>query len=209
MSRFVLGVDASGPANPRDTAACVLDVGGATPRYVLHRRDLDDAALLAIADAHRPGLVVGLDAPLSYEDGGGDRAADRDLREVLRGVGLPSGTVMAPTFTRMVYLTVRGMHLARSLGAARIVEVHPGGVMAMRGADVADVMAVKRDPDARRRLVAWLRATFVADLPDDVAETDHDVMAAAAAVGAWQWSIGQARWCRAATPPAHPFDVAA
>jgi predicted nuclease with RNAse H fold len=130
---IVAGVDLAGPCNASQTAiawftgdqgqlSCAKTVAGA-----------DDQLLFEILSglAARDELVVGLDAPLSYNPGGGDRPGDSQLRRRLVLAGLRSGSVMTPTMTRMAYLTLRGISVARALEtirprAPRIVEVHPG-----------------------------------------------------------------------------------
>jgi len=52
-------------------------------------------------------VVVGLDAPLSCQPGGGLRECDRSLRQRVVKSGMRHGAVMPPTFNRMAYLTLR------------------------------------------------------------------------------------------------------
>jgi predicted RNase H-like nuclease len=87
----VIGIDLSGPCNAADTAVAAFRSNGRS--LVLQERLLgaDDAAIAALIARARPDadLVVGLDAPLSYNDGGGDRPADRLLRARAIAAGLP------------------------------------------------------------------------------------------------------------------------
>src|SRR5688572_13918280 len=104
----VVGVDLAGPSNVAETARVwLLPAGG---RLVLagSRTHATHAALLRTVEDLAAGgpVIVGLDAPLSYNPGGGDRPPDQALRERLVALGLPSGTVMSPTMTRMAYLTL-------------------------------------------------------------------------------------------------------
>ena len=83
--------------------------------------------------------IVGIDAPLSYNPGGGDRQADTHLRKRIIEKRMHPGSVMVPTLTRMVYLTLRGISVSRFLDSPpneriKIVEVHPSAAMALRGA---------------------------------------------------------------------------
>ena len=204
----VLGLDLAGPANAADTAAALYRVESGKPILVETATGLDDPAVAALLPPG-PGLVVGLDAPLSYQPGGGDRAGDRELRRLLKERGLAPGTVMAPTLTRMAYLTLRGMAIARLIEKlkpeARIVEVHPAGALVLREAAPLDVRELKRSAEARMRLVARLaEAGLGPGLPADAG--DHLVAAAAAALAAWDWSRGEARWQWQAEPPHHPYD---
>jgi predicted nuclease with RNAse H fold len=215
-ARFIVGIDASGPTNHADTCACVLTVRDGAATYLRHDAGLGDAAVIAlVASLTREGAVtIGLDAPLSYNDGGGDRPGDRALRAAVATAGLLSGSVMTPTMTRMAYLTLRGMGLARGIQLAcgpdvRIVEVHPGAALVLREAPASDVRTVKSDEAARKRLVVWLREEGLDGLPDSLADSDHALMSAAAALAAWRWSEGRMKWIRPAEPPLHPFDFVA
>ena len=210
-STDLIGIDLAGPTNAADTAIARLRVEGAGLRLIELERGLDDTALLSRVDTWGETPIVGLDAPLSYRPGGGDREAERALRAAVRGM-LPSGTVMAPTMTRMAYLTLRGISVARLILAlrpsARIVEVHPAAHLALSGAPAADVRAWKSDAAARQRIVRWLSRHDVTDLPSH-ALVDHDLAALAAARAAWSWSEGRSHVHVPARPPLHPFDVSA
>ena len=125
------------------------------------------------------------------------------------------GTVIPPTAPRMVYLTLRGISIVRLLVGfctkePRIVEVHPTAAMALRGAPVDDVMNFKGEGagTVRRSLLAWLEERGlrgVSSLPDS---SDHLVAACAAALAAWEWSVGESGWRAPAEPPFHPYDFA-
>ena len=123
----VIGIDLSGPCNAADTAIAAFRANGR--RLVLQERLLgaDDAAIAALIARARPDadLVVGLDAPLSYNDGGGDRPADRLLRARAVAAGLLPGSIMPPTLTRMAYLTLRGITVARIRAAANPLQTRP------------------------------------------------------------------------------------
>ncbi len=211
---IVLGVDLSGPTNTADTAAAWFEVGQDGLALAGHEIGVGDERLVALARelaARDPALVVGLDAPLSYQPGGGDRAADRALRKRIVAAGMPPGSVMTPTMTRMAYLTLRGVTVARALAAAvpdaRIVEAHPGAALVLRGAPVADVRAIKTHPAAVTRLVGWLGAQGLTGLSDELA-SDHELAACACALAAWRWSRGGAVWLAPASGVHHPYDFA-
>lgn len=207
----VVGIDLAGPTNAEDTAvATALDHGGSL-RCTGVVRGVDDDALRGQIESWGENPVVGLDAPLSYEPGGGDRAMDRDLRRAVKGL-LPAGSVMTPTMTRMAYLTLRGVAVARLVlalrPAARIVEVHPGASLVLSGADADAVRTIKLDREARARVRDWLGSNGVTAIPTHPLG-DHELAALAAARAAWRWGHGRASWCAAARPPLHPFDVCA
>ena len=77
--------------------------------------------------------------------------------------------------------------------------------MALRGAPIASVKAMKGCATARESLARWLRRAGLADLPERPG-SDHEVAAAAAALGAWQWRSETPSFLVAADPPHHPFD---
>lgn len=211
----IIGIDLSGPTNTRDTVlVAFLEKDDRLEWIDMVGRAGDDDILQATEELSRQGsVVVGLDAPLSYNPGGGDRPGDRDLRERISEAGLHPGSVMTPTMTRMAYLTLRGMSVARGLGTLtghplRVVEVHPGAAMALRGAAVDDIRSYKMDHAARERLLRWLHHQGVDCQPLYKEPDDHQVSACAAALAAWQWHRGNPAWLETASPPHHPFDFA-
>ncbi len=172
-------------------------------------RDIYDLAVLLLS---KGAAVFGLDAPLSYNPGGGDRRADAELRKRIVAAGLHPGSVMVPTMTRMAYLTLRGISVARMLqaidrrGPCSVVEVHPGGAMALRGAPAADVRQFKTKAESRDRLLAWLERQGLQGASICPGPTEHFVAACASALAAWHWHRGQSVWLAPAQPPIHPFD---
>lgn len=213
---IVIGMDLSGPGNTADTAVTVFRKHGRELRLSTALNGAEDKDIAALAASLDPeeDVVAGIDAPLSYNPGGGDRPGDAGLRKTLCAAGMHPGSVMTPTMTRMVYLTLRGMAVARLLHQAndriRIAEVHPGGTLTLRGAALEDVKAFKKSPDARHRLLEWLNSRGLKGVagggkrPDRV--SDHYVAACGAALGAWKWFSGEPAWIHPASPPFHPFD---
>lgn len=209
----VIGLDLSGPSNTKDTAALIAEQTGTG----LQVRDcflgLSDSDILDLRrSVHGKACVFAIDAPLSYNPGGGDRPADKDLRRRIIAAGLASGSIMPPTMTRMAYLTLRGIAVARMLLAeapdTRIVEVHPGAAMVLRGAAPALVRGFSKELSARERLIGWLRSQGMTGLGDDVAATSHQVAAAAAALAGSSWIAGHPAWHWPADGSVHPFDFA-
>ena len=209
MKGWVVGVDLSGPGSARHTSVALFRAAGETLELVELVAGADDARLLAQVPER---AVVGLDAPLSYSANGGSREGDAALRRLAVRQGLPPGTVMAPSAPRMVYLTLRGVAVSRMIREERpgtsVVEVHPTVSMALRGAPIAALRAMKTDPRARQELLAWLEGQGLAGVGRLADVSDHSVAACAAALAAWQWSAGRAAWREAARPPEHPFDFA-
>ncbi len=157
-------------------------------------------------------VVVGLDAPLSYQPGGGLRQRDRSLRERIVERGMRHGSVMPPTFNRMAYVTLRGLGLSRLLTTldplrVRVVEVHPGAALCLRGAPLDSVRAFKKKSEHRPILLDWLKRQGVRSLPDGE-PSDHFVAACGAALAAWDFSRGRSVWLAEPEPPFHPFAFA-
>ncbi len=210
----IIGIDLSGPGNFADTAAAVFVVRDDRLHFARSLQGADDRAIFdLVADTGTSGSVaVGLDAPLSYNPGGGYRAADADLSRRVRAKGRTG--IMSPTLTRMAYLTLRGVALTRMLEGLkpqvdlRIVEVHPGAAMLLRDAPAADVAAFKVDVAARMRLLDWLEAGGLEDVPRPAVPADHFVAACAASLAAWDWAMERPAWCARAQPPLHPYDFA-
>ncbi len=210
----IIGIDLSGPRNVADTCAVVFQVRGTALQFERAVENAGDAAIfeLVSAVAKAGSATIGIDAPLSYNPGGGDRPSDAELRRRVREKGRVG--IMPPTLIRMVYLTLRGIALTRMLESLkpkadlRIVEVHPGAAMLLRGAPPADVAAFKGNASARLRLLDWLQAMELRDLSRPELPSDHFVAACAASLAAWQWAIGTPAWCAPAQPPTHPYDFA-
>jgi predicted nuclease with RNAse H fold len=212
---YIIGIDLSGPSNVSDTALVSFQVEDrelARHRFVL---SANDRAILYFFSELPVGshAVVGIDAPLSYNIGGGDRPSDTELRRKIIEAGLRPGSVMAPTMIRMVYLTLRGISVARLMRSIQpltteIVEVHPGAALALRGAPPGLVSSFKRDEEARWQLLDWLEDQGLDKAAEIETPTDHYVAACAAALAAWKWRTGESAWLHPAEPPIHPFDYA-
>lgn len=209
----IVGIDLSGPRNFADTCLVRFEGRGEEIQLIDVREGADDDHILeAISQlGHNERIVIGIDAPLSYNLVGGDRKSDAELRRLVHAQGGGAG-IMPPTMIRMVYLTLRGLQLTRILEPLkydlRIVETHPGACMILRGADQSDVRNFKRDLTARGHLLDWLESKGVKGIARPETSSDHYVAACAAAFGAWQWSIGKSVWCFTAEPPHHPYDFA-
>ena len=208
----VVGIDLSGPSNTQDTSLAYFEEQADRLAYLGSLSGADDRQIFELVSrlVAADEVVVGLDAPLSYNIGGGDRLADSGLRQAIMEVGLRPGSVMSPTMTRMVYLTLRGFAIARSLESlpVRLVEVHPGATLALRGAPVEAVKTFKNNFVARQQLLAWLAEQGMDNLAALTDYTDHDIAACAAAFAAWKWQQGESVWREPAQPPHHPYDFA-
>jgi predicted nuclease with RNAse H fold len=213
----IIGIDLSGPRNFADTCLVSFEERGEEIHLIDVRDGVDDDQILEAISSlgQKERIVIGIDAPLSYNSKGGDRPSDSELRRFVYERGGRVG-IMPPTIIRMVYLTLRGVWLTRLLESLKpqydlgIVEVHPGACMILRGANAEDVHAFKREPLARGRLLDWLGTQGLKGVSRSSGEilTDHYVAACAAALGAWQWSLGKSVWRFALDPPHHPYDFA-
>lgn len=193
----IVGVDLSGPSNIVDTCLVYFEDQGDRLFYLGALSGADDQQIYNLVSnlASETSVVIGLDAPLSYNITGGDRPADAELRQEIIKAGLHPGSIMPPTMTRMVYLTLRGIALARCLESLSqqpvyLVEVHPGAALALHGAPIEVVTRFKRDLEARIRLLDWLEDQHLESITDRTAPTDHYVAACAAALAAWKWNRG-------------------
>jgi Uncharacterized conserved protein len=211
----VVGIDLSGPRNFADTCLVSFEERGEEILLTEVREGADDDQILEAITSfgQTEPIAIGIDAPLSYNPKGGDRLSDSELRRLVYARGGRVG-IMPPTMIRMVYLTLRGLHLTRLLESIkpqydlRIVEVHPGACMILRGADADDIRKFKTNSFARGHLLDWLGTKGLKGISHPETLTDHYVAACAAALGAWQWSLGKSIWYFSADLPHHPYDFA-
>jgi predicted nuclease with RNAse H fold len=212
---FYFGLDLSGPSNSVETALVVFKSSqkGFLSTCAMSLGADDNDILYSTRRFKLEGdIVVGIDAPLSYNIGGGDRPSDSKLRENIISAGLKPGTVMPPTMTRMVYLTLRGISVARLLKAdcenIKIVEVHPNAAMVLRGAPTNDVINYKKNEQSRCDLLKWLGQQGLENIENVSKPTDHYVAACACALAAWKWHQNKSVWIHRSEQPIHPFDYA-
>lgn len=212
----ILGLDLSGPSSPERTAAALFEGDENFLKLTTFRIKAGDEEILEIF--HSQGfdspVFIGIDAPLSYQPGGGDREGDRQLRSLLTGRGLPSGTVMTPTMTRMAYLTLRGISVVRLLekfsedsGSLSIAEVHPGGALLLHGAPRDFALNFKHSLSIRSQLLVWLEEQGLLGARSLPADSDHLVAACGAALAAWKWAAENPAWIYPADPPFHPYPI--
>lgn len=179
----ILGIDLSGPANHADTCLAWRDAQG----MIQTRCHASDQAIVDWVSEQAGATLVLIDAPLSYQDGGGYRSCDTQLRTLLNQRGFHRLGVMAPTMTKMVYLTLRGIALAhqlRKLGA-QVLETHPGASLILSGINTDTVYNLKHQSQARESLLAYWQQQghkFKA-LPT----SDHQLMAIQALLTGERW----------------------
>jgi predicted nuclease with RNAse H fold len=212
----IIGIDLSGPSNVKDTSVVCFQERAdklllLNSLFGANDQQIFETVSLFVKDDQ---VIVGLDAPLSYNIGGGDRPADAELRKRIIPMGLRSGSVMPPTMQRMAYLTLRGISLSRCLETLRphydlqIIEVHPGGTLALRQAPIDEVLQFKNNAEAQVRLLRWLEEQGLENISKTSVCSDHYVAACAGALATWKWYHNKAIWHVPAKPPYHPYDFA-
>ena len=111
----IVGIDLSGPRNTADTYLVSFEERANEIHLIESLQGADDAQILAsVSRLAGERIVIGIDAPLSYNIRGGDRPSDSELRRIVNQSGRGVG-IMPPTMNRMVYLTLRGVELMRIL----------------------------------------------------------------------------------------------
>jgi uncharacterized protein len=215
-SWIIAGLDLSGPSSPERTAAVLFEGDKNSLSLTGFRSRAGDEEILEIflSQVLDSPAFMGIDAPLSYQPGGGDREGDRLLRSILTERGLPSGTVMTPTMTRMAYLTLRGISVVRLLekagegsGSLSVAEVHPGGALLLHGAPLDFVLNFKHSQSIRTQLLAWLEEEGLKGTSSLPSNSNHLVAACGAALATWKWANGQPAWIYPAKPPFHPYPI--
>jgi len=211
---YIIGIDLSGPANTKDTSVAAFREYGRKLSLKNHFEHASDQIILDLAREilSSSNLIVGLDAPLSYNPGGGDRPGDKKLRKLIVKKGMSPGSIMPPTMTRMAYLTLRGITIARLLEnietkkSLTIAEVHPGAAMVLRAADLNSIKKMKKSKRAKRELLVWLETQGLSGLPNAESVSDHFIAACACVLAVWNWHSGNPKWMEPANLPHHPYD---
>ncbi|WP_270180502.1 DUF429 domain-containing protein [Alkalihalobacillus sp. CinArs1] len=204
-----IGIDLSGPSNTKDTSISIFS--GDESRICFNEliEGASDEEIYKRFSREKKHMVIGIDAPLSYQPGGGDRPGDRALRNCIKEAGMKSGSIMTPTMTRMVYLTLRGVALSRGLAAlnSSIVEVHPGAAVGLRMLDKDAVLTYKTDITSKKRINSFLEREGVLAIPEKALESTHSFDACLAAYAAWKWNNGKSSFIFPSNPPIHPFEI--
>lgn len=206
----VIGIDLAGPANVANTAVAEFEVNGQELHFVPRPKIGADQDILDLIMRFDAEAVVGLDAPLSYQPGGGRRQRDLNLAAALGDVAWKPA-VIAPTAPRMAYLTLRGMAVARAIRLvapnAQVVETHPKAAMALRGGPQLPMAAFQED-QAPAEALLWLEAQGLYGVPVVGHAGRHRLDACVAALAAWSWHAGNPVWLEPADWPLHPYDFA-
>ncbi|WP_251427111.1 DUF429 domain-containing protein [Sutcliffiella horikoshii] len=93
---LVIGLDLAGPSNHRDTVLTVFQLNKNHLTFQKMISNISDEEILSeLIDLSKSAkLFIGIDAPLSYQDGGGDRTSDKELRKYIVSLGMKSGSIM-------------------------------------------------------------------------------------------------------------------
>ncbi|MGI8313542.1 DUF429 domain-containing protein [Halobacillus mangrovi] len=213
----IIGIDLSGPSNYKDTVIAILKENKLQLNLEHLQEGASDEEIFSIIkkEIDNGPIYIGIDAPLSYQDGGGDRPHDRSLRAYAKSLGMKPGSIMPPTLTRMVYLTMRGVHLAHMLRShfgdqVSIVEVHPGVALTSRLPEDKRAIAFsyKKEIESRVQAIEWLTSQMLNNSETTINETStHTTDAVLAGIAAWHVACKQKSptWYREAEPPHHPF----
>ena len=91
---FIVGIDLSEPTDTQDTAyaAFTLENGRLSLIDTIFAATDEITFQKTVDLATQSTVVVGLDAPLSYNPGGGDRPSDKALRQQITCLGLHPDT---------------------------------------------------------------------------------------------------------------------
>jgi predicted nuclease with RNAse H fold len=213
---IIVGIDPSGPSNHKDT--CIVWFRDEVVElifqdYISGASDKSIVDLISdLADEEQ--VCIGLDAPLSYNDGGGMRPCDKHLQATIIPIGMHPGSVMPPTLTRMAYLTLRGYGISRSIShletkhIVKVVETHPGATFALGGAPIGAVRDYSRNRESRSALFDWLVENELHGIPEDLVESSHLIASCGCALAAWKWLHNESQWCWPSNPFHHLFDFA-
>ena len=213
MQTNIFGIDLSGPSNTKESTLVSFEMRNNSLQMTIAIEGVTDLSIYdAIAEnSTNVRVIIGIDAPLSYNPGGGDRKSDKDLRKHIIAKGMPSGSVMPPTLNKMAYLTLRGISVCRFLEShpnkkINILEVHPSGAMALRGAPIKSIRKMKSSTRAKQTLLHWLENQGLNGINLSGSVSDHYVAACAAALAAWKWHLGESVWVFKSEMPFHPYD---
>ncbi len=215
MQVNIFGIDLSGPSNTKESTLVSFEARNNSLQMITAIEGATDKAIYdaVVEISANVKAIVGIDAPLSYNPGGGDRKSDKILRKNIIAKGMHPGSVMPPTLTKMAYLSLRGISVCRFLEShpnkkINIVEVHPTGSMALRGAPVKSIKEMKSSTKAKQALLQWLKYHGLKRIDLSGSMSDHYVAACAAALAAWKWYLGESVWIFKSEMPFHPYDFA-
>lgn len=184
------GIDLAGPTNHKDTSMAFIN-----DNVVSIKSGLSDSDIYELISINKVEHI-GIDAPLSYSESGGYRRSDSELRKMLNRNGFSGIGVMAPTYSRMIYLTSRGIRLTRLLSfldnTPRIYEVHPGAFYVLDNYPYQLVKSIKKSNASLIEICRNIenRGYQFERMPD----SDHELMAVGVALAVEGKLKGKAHW---------------
>lgn len=187
---MIAGIDLAGPKNHKDTAMAIIDNKTITIKSNLSDLDIYDLIIKCkISD-------LGIDAPLSYSETGGYRKSDSELRSFLNSRGFKKIGVMAPTFSRMIYLTSRGIRLTRLLlhldKTPCIYEAHPGAFFVLDDYPYDIISTVKTDFNSIVNITNLIKAKGYKFEVEPL--TDHELMSVGVALAVEAQTLKKSHW---------------
>jgi predicted nuclease with RNAse H fold len=186
---IIVGIDPSGPSNHKDT--CIVWFRDEVVElifqdYISGASDKSIVDLISdLADEEQ--VCIGLDAPLSYNDGGGMRPCDKHLQATI----IP-----------------RSISHLETKHIVKVVETHPGATFALGGAPIGAVRDYSRNRESRSALFDWLVENELHGIPEDLVESSHLIASCGCALAAWKWLHNESQWCWPSNPFHHLFDFA-
>lgn len=187
---MIAGIDLAGPKNHKDTAMTIIDNKTITIKSNLSDLDIYDLIIKCKIS------YLGIDAPLSYSETAGYRKSDSELRSFLNAKGFKKIGVMAPTFSRMIYLTSRGIRLTRLLlhldNTPCINETHPGAFFVLDNYPYDLVTSVKTDINSIVNITNLIKAKGYKFEVEP--STDHEIMSVGVALAVEAQTLNQSHW---------------
>jgi len=166
-------------------------------------------------------MYIGIDSPLSNNGDNKCRESDNKLKEEIKLVNktlqkldeLNLNSVMSPMGRRMIYLTIRGVLLSRTIHieypSVKIVEVHPRASLFLHFHTlIAQDIKNYKDPNgnhARENIVNCLNDNGML-INTNQTYTDHEIDSMVAAYSAFCWRNKKSKFLFNADDPFLPFD---
>lgn len=187
---MIAGIDLAGPKNHKDTAMTIIH-----NKRIIIKSNLSDSNIFDLIEKYKISHL-GIDAPLSYSETGGYRESDKELRSFLNSMGFSKIGVMSPTFSRMIYLTSRGIRLTRLLfnldNTPEIYEVHPGGFFVLDNYPYNLVTTVKNDFSSVEKITDIIKTKGYKFEVDPL--NDHELMSVGVALAIEAQLLNKSHW---------------
>ncbi|WP_340399427.1 DUF429 domain-containing protein [Paenibacillus sp. FSL H8-0079] len=218
-----IGIDLSSGNNIANTSVTVLELTNNNMlKLVSITSGLNDADILDVIDKYKENCVIGIDSPLSTNGDNKCRESDKKLKDSLAEINkfiqnkqekFKLSSVIPPMSRHMVYLTVRGITLSRSISIgypeAKIVEVHPRAALFLHfyhsiAVDIQNYKEVN-NKHAKLNVINCLSQT-ISGIEATGNYTDHDIDSIVAAYSAFCWDVGTYAFLFSKTDKFHPYE---